>query len=203
MFNNVGHKIKGVISTVTAILMVVSVIEGIAVFFILKWELEFWAFLIGLAVAGIGILFSWLANLVGYAFGQLVENSDRIREMMENSNAYNNGNQLTSFDIKATQTKAFSSYKPTINTGAIQENTTYVTCPGCKESHPAGKTYCNICGAKLNSNIPSHTQTTPLEKIGKATQISGETNEFVSCSKCGELQPKGKNYCQICGGKII
>lgn len=206
MFYNVGHKIKGVISTVTAILMLFSILEGIATFLILKSELEFWAFLIGVAVAGIGILFSWLANLVGYAFGQLVENSDRIREMMENSYSGSSNNQKTSFDVQAEQRKAASSNNQVQNTPKavpIYNNTTYVTCPGCNESQPAGKTYCNICGGRLDKIVPASTPAAPLESIGKSTKKTEDNGAHVVCPKCGELQPRGMNYCQVCGGKII
>lgn len=29
-----------------------------------------------------------------------------------------------------------------------------------------------------------------------------ESKELSICPKCGELQPRGMNYCQVCGGKI-
>ena len=205
MFNNVGGKIKGVISAVTGILMFISIVEGIATFLLLKWELGFWAFIIGLIVAGVGMLFSWLANLVGYAFGQLVENSDRIREMMESSNGINNSNQMTSFDVQAQQRKAESSSntpKAAPKVAPIFSDTTYVTCPTCKESQPAGKTYCNICGGRLEKVNTPATPAAPLQSIGNGVKTTGEKEEYVVCPKCGELQPSGISYCQICGGKI-
>lgn len=201
MFNNVGGKIKGVISVVSGIMMLISIIIGIAVFIIARWELGgFWAFVVGVAVAGIGILISWLSNLVGYAFGQLVENSDRIREMLEDDE---DGEEvITKLETPSVAKAAQSNSPVKAPSNIYNENTTYVTCPNCNESQPAGKSYCNICGAKMNSNVPISTPAKPLEAVGNAKKASDESKELSICPKCGELQPRGMNYCQVCGGKI-
>lgn len=209
MFNNVGSKIKGVISVVSGIMMIASIIAGIAAFFVLRWELEgFWAFVIASLIAGVGVLFSWLSNLVGYAYGQLVENSDRIREMLENDGD-DRAELLTKLvensATKTTQSNTTAKSAPVkASASFLNENTNYVTCPSCKESQPAGKSYCNICGAKMSTNVPASTPAAPLKSVGNATKSAGseKKGELVVCPKCGELQPRGLNYCQVCGGKI-
>lgn len=209
MFNNVGTKIKGVISAVSGIMMVISVIIGIATFVTLRWEFEdFWAFVLGSLVAGIGIFFSWVSNLVGYAYGQLVENSDRIRELLEDDGD-DRAELLTKLvensASKTTQSNTTAKSAPVkASASFLNENTNYVTCPSCKESQPAGRNYCNICGAKMNTKVSASTPSAPLKSVGNATKTadSEKTGDLVVCPKCGELQPRGMNYCLVCGGKI-
>ena len=165
--------------------------------------------LAGGATAGLGILFAWLMSLVGYAFGQLVENSDIIREKLENGNGNYTEVAPTTFTAPtATSASTVSgttkSSTPTPKASSIvYENTTYVTCPSCKESQPAGKTYCNICGAKMEAAKPSISRAEMYDALNKnKTAPSKDESDLVCCPKCGELQPKGKNYCEVCGEKI-
>ena len=68
LFGHVGEKIKKASFWACVIGMACSVIAGV----ILIFTVSFW---IGLAVVVGGYLFSWLASLGGYGFGELVENS--------------------------------------------------------------------------------------------------------------------------------
>lgn len=205
MFDNVGGKIKGVISTFFAIMTVLSIICGILVMITVSDLSVFLGLLAGGATAGLGILFTWLMSLVGYAFGQLVENSDIIRAKLENTNSnYTDVAPIaptTTFESTESGTTKSSSSTPKTSS-VIYENTSYITCPNCKESQPAGKTYCTICGAKMVTAKPSISRDEMYDVLNKKKESSKDESVLVCCPKCGKLQHKGKNYCEVCGEKI-
>ena len=72
MFDNIGRKIKGLASAVTWIGIILSIISGISMLSSSGGLLAIPAIL----VMALGSLFSWLASLTLYGFGQLIENSD-------------------------------------------------------------------------------------------------------------------------------
>lgn len=187
-------------------MMIVAVIGGIAVMIMVGNGVNgFVGLLAGGATAGVGILIAWLSNLVGYAFGQLVENTDTIREILEDMEGDRDDiiDKISnvSTDSQTTKTSSNSFTAPRTNS-VTYENTTYVTCPSYQESQPTGKSYCNVCGAKMNTKAPAKTPATPLQVLGNTPKTAGEESKLICCPKCGELQPKGKNYCEVCGGKI-
>ena len=71
MFDNIGGKIKGLAVITTIIGMVCSIIYG----FVLMCTSSELA-LVGLLVAGLGCLFSWISSFSMYALGELVSNSE-------------------------------------------------------------------------------------------------------------------------------
>lgn len=77
MFNNIGGKIKELARIISYIGIGVSIFIGIV--FILEKE----TILQGIAIAVFGTLISWVGMFVLYAYGQLVENSDMILEIMD------------------------------------------------------------------------------------------------------------------------
>lgn len=79
MYNNVGGKIKGIASFVTGIGIAISVCAGIVMIAVLE-DLVFWGFLVMI----VGSIASWLATLLLYGFGQLIENSDIIAKHLKN-----------------------------------------------------------------------------------------------------------------------
>lgn len=217
MFYNIGGKIKGVIKVFFTIMTVISIISGIVVMVtIFEFGSVFAGLLAGGVVAGSGILFAWLVNLVGYGFGQLVENSDRIREKLERMEDGQSGTGTlftsnTSYSNAPRPTNpAAATPRPANNTATaprpsnvVYENTSYVTCPNCKESQPSGRSYCNICGAKMATVKPTVSRTEMYDTSNKNNPVAPKDNSnLICCPKCGELQPKDKNYCQICGEKI-
>lgn len=78
MFDNIGGKIKIVAQTLCWIGIVASVIIGIV--FISQGEETI---LLGLLIALIGALSSWIGSFITYGFGQLIENSDILVESVE------------------------------------------------------------------------------------------------------------------------
>ena len=75
MFDNIGAKIKTVASTLTIIGIFLSIVAGTVML------LE--GIIGGLFLILFGSLFSWLGSFLLYGFGQLIENSDIMVELLE------------------------------------------------------------------------------------------------------------------------
>lgn len=76
MFKDIGNKIKFFAEIVCIIGIFLSVIVGINT--MLNKSISN-----GLLIAVLGTLFSWLAVFALYGFGQLIDNSERIIELLE------------------------------------------------------------------------------------------------------------------------
>ncbi len=77
MFDNIGRKVKGLAETLCVLGIIASVIAGIALA-ASNQPLQ------GLIYAAVGALLSWVGSFGLYALGQLVENSDRQTELLQN-----------------------------------------------------------------------------------------------------------------------
>ena len=103
MFNNIGKKIKGLAKFICWLGIIASVLLGILVIFgganlvnsfNSYYRGSYYAYydngvstasvISGLVVMVIGGVFSWLGSLALYGFGQLVDNSDAIRDELAN-----------------------------------------------------------------------------------------------------------------------
>lgn len=78
MFDNVGGKIKGVATVITWIGIIVSAIFAIT---LMKTSEA-----LGILVLVLGCLGSWLSSVFMYGFGQLIENSDILVELLSPDN---------------------------------------------------------------------------------------------------------------------
>lgn len=198
MFSNVGGKIKGVVRGFFVINIIFSAIISIVIWNgVADWYNGFVGFLAGGVAFGIGFFFAWLLSLAAYAFGQLVENSDRIREILEDED-YTPENSNDDF-TNSTPTYKTSRPKEDVY---VNENGNTVTCPKCNETQPAGKSYCSICGESLKIIKPQNEEKQAFNLHDVAANTTEADDGLVCCSKCGELQKKGTNYCHICGGKL-
>ena len=74
MYNDIGHKVKIVAKVFCWLGIIVSVAAAVSRFSSRYGQAS------GILLLLIGPLTSWLASLTMYGFGQLVENSDAIRE---------------------------------------------------------------------------------------------------------------------------
>ena len=72
MFNNIGEKIKKVASVTTIVGIVISCVVGLL---ILVEEEEI---LLGLGVAALGSMASWISMLTLYGFGHLIVQVDNL-----------------------------------------------------------------------------------------------------------------------------
>ena len=78
MFSNIGSKIKNLAQVVTWIGIIACVVWGL-VLMVTDEELIF----VGLMIALLGSLISWVSSFVLYGFGQLIENTDKLVENLK------------------------------------------------------------------------------------------------------------------------
>ena len=71
MYNNIGNKIKTLATVIGFVGMIISLLSGIAL--ILRHD-----FIIGVVVAVIGSLLSWISTFVLYGYGWMIENTDAL-----------------------------------------------------------------------------------------------------------------------------
>lgn len=84
MFENIGGKIKGLAKFICWVGIVICVIAGI-IMFIQAGEAYYSAdrtvlIITGLAIIIVGSLMSWIGSFLLYGFGELVDNSSKIRQ---------------------------------------------------------------------------------------------------------------------------
>lgn len=77
MYNDVGKKIKGLMKTLLAIGIVLSVVGGIVVM-----AIDEDLIVVGLLVVIVGSLVSWIACIFAYAFGELVDKACNIEKLL-------------------------------------------------------------------------------------------------------------------------
>ena len=87
MFDNIGGKIKTLAKVICWIGIIASVVVGIIIIY--DWFVQPYYYrnstelITGIAVIVLGSLFSWIGSFVLFGFGELVENSSYIAEVME------------------------------------------------------------------------------------------------------------------------
>lgn len=91
MFNNIGSKIKGLASFFTWIGIIASLVIGLNM---LGHENTRGA---GISIMILGSLLSWVMSFVLYGFGQLVENSDKLVSMNEQTTGKSGVNSSQSY----------------------------------------------------------------------------------------------------------
>lgn len=76
MYKKVGSKIKSLVKGIVGVGMVASVILGLLCMFGVS-------FLGGILLAGMGCLMSWLSGLLMYAYGEMVDCIQDIRNRLD------------------------------------------------------------------------------------------------------------------------
>ena len=77
MFRNPGEKIKNLAWFVFVLLLIVNIFLALG-----AWA-ESESVILGVVVLIVGILVAWLSTVFVYAFGALVDDTQRSREMLE------------------------------------------------------------------------------------------------------------------------
>ena len=142
MYENIGGKIKGLAIVVFAIMAILSVVAGVFTLF-----RDNGGFLIGILIAGIGILLSWIGTFFLYGFGQLIENTDIL--VYQAKNTSKNIEKISTNNVQkdVSEEKVAESIKSS-KQSAPNTSATVKRCPLCGEK-VTSKT-CNFCGTPNN-----------------------------------------------------
>ncbi len=157
MYNNAGGKIKGLATVIVAIGMIASVILGIVAMF--------GNFFAGLLTAAIGCLSAWLSGLMMAAFGELVENSYKILQILSNGKAIDEPKapeapayakvSVSPADISDVMQRDGVGYGEAMMTAKREKMAAPVpaakpdVCPGCGAPRKGNGAFCGFCGTKL------------------------------------------------------
>lgn len=129
MYNNAGKKLMSTVSVITTIMMIVSLIGGIAVGSIvanLPYNEASDGFLPGIIVAATGCIVSWLSNLILATFAEMAMNVAEIAKATGVSNNY-----APATDDKGENNNA-ASIEPWECSSCGQKNAAHVkSCQGC------------------------------------------------------------------------
>lgn len=87
MFDNIGGKIKAWASVIAWVGIIASISSGIVLCITDE-------FLVGILVAVVGSLSSWLGSFMQYGFGQLIENSDYLVKVAKSTQNGRTGTQI-------------------------------------------------------------------------------------------------------------
>ena len=83
MFNNIGGKIKTLAKVLCWIGIIASIIFGLAMIVVgngRSYNASGPVALLGVLYMVLGSLFSWIGSFFAYGFGQLIEDTEEIRE---------------------------------------------------------------------------------------------------------------------------
>lgn len=154
MYDNIGSKIKSLATVICVVLIILSIISGIAIMIVSEGMV-----LVGILVAGLGSLFAWVSTFFIYGFGELIENTSiLVRESKKiSSNTKQEKASVESPLENKTPANTNSSYRPSANNISTKTNTVSSTakpqaalhfkyCPHCGEA--VNSRYCDMCGKK-------------------------------------------------------
>ena len=85
MFTNIGNKIKKLAKIVCWVGIILSILASISMFIAAaSGQVDpITAVTTGIVAVVVGVLVSWIGCFLLYGFGELVDNSTKMREMME------------------------------------------------------------------------------------------------------------------------
>ena len=154
MYDNIGSKIKSLATVICVVLIILSIISGIAIMIVSEGMV-----LVGILVAGLGSLFAWVSTFFIYGFGELIENTSiLVRESKKiSSNTKQEKASVESPLENKTPANTNSSYRASANNISTKTNTVSSTaksqaalhfkyCPHCGEA--VNSRYCEMCGKK-------------------------------------------------------
>ena len=148
MFDNVGSKIKGVVMFFFVLAVIGAFIISIICFNGMKYEMHgFIALVLSGVIFGFGACVAWLMSLAAYAFGELVEDTARIRYLLDSDNVVNS---LSNNNSSGANSRANILVPPPANVPeSVRPEVRMIQCPACKELQREDSKYCGVCGITL------------------------------------------------------
>ena len=150
MYDNIGSKIKSLATVICVVLIILSIISGIAIMIVSEGMV-----LVGILVAGLGSLFAWVSTFFIYGFGELIENTSiLVRESKKiSSNTKQEKASVESPLENKTPANTNSSYRASANNISTKTNTVSSTAKFCSEcgAKMDVKKFCTNCGKELKA----------------------------------------------------
>ncbi|MBR3866067.1 MAG: hypothetical protein IKM67_05070 [Clostridia bacterium] len=155
MFDNIGGKIKKLAKIVTIVGIAASIVVGVCLYAAIPTKI---VEIISLIVIVVGSVVSWIASFAVYAYGQLVENSDKAVRLLERQEKV-----VAPTDAKIGEPAKQYVKEPEM--GATEEipsppvkevkrafferkdPNTRVICPHCNVVQKGDNDHCTCCGA--------------------------------------------------------
>ena len=141
MFNNIGGKIKGFAQVVCWLGIIGSVITGF-VFIGISGNSESGGgiAILGILIAIVGSITSWIGSFLTYGFGQLVENSDTL---VKQSNSPTSNKPLGNISTQQSDCKE--------SVGFIYAGETNIKCANCGCVQFKGNKKCIRCSSTFSN----------------------------------------------------
>ena len=132
MYNNAGAKVKTLAQTIAIILMVFSCLGGLGM-------IIGGSFLGGIIIAAVGCLSAWLSGLCLAAFGELVENTNKIAKHL-------------GADVGAPRARQAAPYQQPQGRPAAPQGrpASGQVCRACGAPRRSSSPFCGSCGAKID-----------------------------------------------------
>lgn len=181
MYNNSGAKVKGLASFFAGLGMAGSILFGVVSMIAGR---GFGGIFGGVLIAAVGCLASWLSGLVLAAFGELVQNTYEILQILKEGKPVRTG-PLAPAEVNVKVSEEEIAYV------AKRDNLPYVEAViQAKKEKAAQPETVSEATAVLDRTVPlaaaTTEQTQPLERI---------------CPNCGAVNAGGK-FCFKCGTKL-
>lgn len=137
MFKNIGRKIRGIALAVFWLYVIAGGL--IALLSLTEDDVG-----IGLLVLLLCVMVGWLSSAFLYAFGELVQNSTEIREML-----YFLPSQLTKQNKADKRRASCASELQGATPRDQQTNEGWIACPHCAVPQRANQEFCCNCGRRI------------------------------------------------------
>ena len=153
-YENIGGKIKGLAKWTFIVGACCVIFAGISLLFRLGFEDGWWA----LFIIFFGPIIPWVSSWSLYAFGQLVEDTHKIRTQINDIKGTTETSTSSEKDncekehAQTTQKSFDFSYTPhqKENTDFVSVKNNTVVCSFCKSEQPKARKICSQCGTKLD-----------------------------------------------------
>lgn len=193
MYDHIGKKIKSLARGTFIVEAIGAIIGALVCLFIgiVDGEGEF--ILYGLLCLFCGPLVAWISSWMLYGFGQLIDNSDTLVEIMENQ-ANINGTSVPPSTSQNAESANPKGIKSGISSIISKSNPFASAAP--KKPEPLYNTHIESTEA-TKATPPASTTIQASDNIPKTPTIGVKPSQIRTCPYCGEIV--NSKYCDICG----
>ena len=151
MFNSIGQKIKSLAKVFFWIGVIGSAVSGI----VMMTADDEVMIVFGVLTIVFGIMFSWVGNFFIYGFGQLVENSDRMVQLLESGTVSTKRERKAESEC-APQPKQAPKAAKAVPQPSEPGEEKEMACPHCAQQlyvteQDASGFFCPFCGGKVTA----------------------------------------------------